>query len=187
MKKLLLLLVPIMLVISCQKERTIPDTPSIAVKHTIEQSELIMKNKLKVLIFDSVRTELYHHILFDTCSNENIILDGLETYSTIESHDGENYFILYQIDFTDVVGVGEISGTIYHGGGRSRDVSRLTVTYPPDGTASNKTIARSIYRLDYKSDHHEFIFSATNRYREINGIAIIDDTGNPILETCRDF
>jgi hypothetical protein len=62
-------------------------------------------------------TEPYADRMWNTCLNEYIALSGTVTYLLKESIEGE-YYIDYRIDLDKVIGVGEVSGIIFKGGGR---------------------------------------------------------------------
>lgn len=198
MKKLLLLLLVITLIVlqSCQKEdiKIVQKLPyQIKADLLLRESRatILMKNILQKTVFDSVRTEPYHTSIYDTCTSENIILDGTERYSLKEENTDGYYFILYEISFEDVVGTGEISGTTYTGGGKTRDVTRIVTTTDSSDIngpiVTSKTTSLSTIRVSYKSLHNSFTFTQLNYYRSVNGEMTIDNTGNPLVETCENF
>lgn len=70
-------------------------------------------------------TEPYNSFIFDSCRQENVILTGTITYFTeIIRRQDETVIVVYNIDLTDVIGIGEFTGTVYKGDGTMRTNSQ---------------------------------------------------------------
>jgi len=158
-----------------------------------------MGTNLKHIIFDSVWSEIFKYDVYDSCANENIRMSGLETYYLKQSPGVyPDYYIYYIITLTGVTGFGEISGVKYQGEGitggvvKSSDKSLYDTTYFPNGTyditidkLSTKTTGYDIYNFKYASERDQISMYSKNVYKERNGVAIVDHTGNAIVITCK--
>jgi hypothetical protein len=128
--KLLLFILCTALLFSCKKELVKADliTPLTA------ESTLRIKKEYQV----SERTEPYSDRMFNTCLNEYVYLNGTVTYYIKESF-SEGYYLDYIIDLK-ATGLGEFSGIVFKGGGKS--VGRVRSS--EDGTAVKGTVQYNI-------------------------------------------
>jgi hypothetical protein len=107
--KPLLFIAFIMALFSCKKD---------FIKNDFETQSPLESLKTKKIFQVTERTEQYSDKLFNTCLNEYIELSGTVTYYIKESF-SNGYYLDYIIDLDKVIGVGEISGVQFKGGGKS--------------------------------------------------------------------
>lgn len=168
MKKLFLPLALLSVLISCKKEDVVP-----------KQTNEIAFNAERHTVTTTISSEPYNGVIFDSCTNENIHLSGVETYKTSTYNDSTAYFIRYEIDLTGIVGVGEISGAIYSGGGKIVDVTRTNI----DGS---NVLGSVRMRIVYKSDKDKVVFKQKALFIQIhNEIKVQFDSG--YLDSCKLF
>lgn len=195
------LIVLVVLLSSCQKVRDIqvPTNNEAKIKEELSW-------KLNHTIFDSVRTEYYRSTVYDSCNNENINFRGWTTYSIKQTDINRTQYLLYVINYNGIIGIGEISKTRYHGGGIVRssvltvqEFSHVDTMYIPVRGSNevtmqidsifvvSKIVGRDSYKLRFISNHNIIIYSQKNLYKEIDGEVVIDCTGNPITEYCKNY
>ena len=124
----------------------------------------------------SVTTEPYSTVLFDSCRNENILLTGQATYKLIESFD-KGYYINYEIDLDKIKGVGERTGTVYHGGGKIIGIVKQNEN-------ATKVKGKVTYKVKYVGNNGNQIFFTQNaRFISVNNVTKVDF--NNIFDSCR--
>ena len=109
MKKLPLIPVIAILLVSCQKMNLKEELPQ---EDTIQSAQ---KNKKEFFVSDI--TEPYADRIYNTCLNEYVYLTGTVNYYIKESF-SNGYYLDYLITLK-ADGIGEFSGIQFHGGGKS--------------------------------------------------------------------
>lgn len=97
-------------------------------------------------------TEPYHDVIFDQCRQEYVDLSGTLVTKVTEKLDGD---VTFKVDLNDVTGVGETSGTIYHG--RSTFIAS-------DIALPNSSKNTFLYHSKYVADNGNQIFNSVKTH-----------------------
>lgn len=124
----------------------------------------------------SVSVEEYSSVIFDSCRAENVALTGTAQYKLIESFTN-GYYIYYEIKLEKITGVGEITGTVYHGGGKILGVTKVS----EDGMDK---FSKASYKVKYVANNgNQIIFNQTSKF--IVRDTVIKVETNYIMDTCK--
>jgi hypothetical protein len=165
---LFVLLIPGLSIISCQKENVIAnENPDL--QNTSQLNAELAKKGITTV-------EAYNSVIYDSCRNENVFLTGQMISKVIESFD-RGYYLNYEIRLDKISGIGEVTGTIYHGGGRISGV----VKQNEDAT---KVKGKVTYRVKFIAKKGKQIsFTQTARFIMVNGQIKVDF--NNVYDTCK--
>ena len=94
----------------------------------------------------------YDSRVYNECTSEWVHLKGKITYSIKEMRSDDKYSISYQINLSQVEGVGETTGTVYKGGGVIRN--RVNAV-----NKNGNTEGGDLYKVRYKAPNSTLIFT----------------------------
>lgn len=109
-------------------------------------------------------TEAYDSHITSPCTGESIHLTGIIVYETNQYTSLGNKYLIYNIYLQEVVGIGEITGRRYTGGGKSLSTT-ITSTFPK----SRAAYGRQIYDMRYyTSDSTHYLISTQDAEYQAN-------------------
>jgi hypothetical protein len=124
----------------------------------------------------SKETMDYDSRVYNECTSEWVHLTGKITYSIKEMKTLNKYFILYQIDLSQVTGIGEKSGTVYKGGGVIKDQVNAV-------NKNGHTVGNDFYKVVYRAPNTTLIYNQKAHYVFAGGEVKV--SFNDVADSCK--
>jgi hypothetical protein len=124
----------------------------------------------------SKETMDYDSRVYNECTSEWVHLTGKITYSIKEMKMLNKYFISYQINLSQVTGVGEKSGTIYKGGGVIKDQVNAV-------NKNGHTVGNDLYKVVYRAPNSTLTYNQKAHYVFANGDVKV--SFNDVADSCQ--
>jgi hypothetical protein len=126
-----------------------------------------------------ITTEAYSTIVSNDCYPEMVHLSGTKVTKLFEFKTNKTYYIYYEISLQGMAGFGEKSGLLYQGGGKSVDISSVSLY-------SLASYGKQTYNVKYISNdstHYILYNDKAEHYQNSRGKVITDY--NHINDTCK--